>query len=262
MKIPITAALLLILASCNNSGTKDNNGITGAYKMTSQSVRGGKTDTTFTALMQQKIYTGDYMMYASFNPSDSACSFGIGTYTYNMDTLIEKVFFNGYDSNKVETVHNYKLIIEKNPTGYKQLIPEIESQGIKFQMTETYSTVSTPGSTALDGAWQLETQLLVKGKDTVVNKITQYKVYHAGHFIWGHSYTDSTSKIHTGVGFGTFTLDGTDKLKEHVAVSTYHEIRLQDVNIAVEMNGTDAFKQTILNKDSSLQVETYKRLKK
>ena len=261
MKIPITAVLLLILAACNNADKKDTT-MSGAYKMLSQTVKGGKTDTTFKSLMQQKIYTDNYMMYANFNPSDSVCSFGIGTYTYNADTLIEKVFFSAADSTKMETPHNYKLIIEKNPTGYKQLIPEIESQGVKFEMTETYSTVSTPAASALDGAWQMESQLWVKGTDTSVNKATQFKVYHAGHFIWGHSYADSTGKLHTGMGFGTFTLTGTDKLKEHVAVSTYYQIRLQDVNIEVEMNGTDAFKQTILNADSSRQVETYTRLKK
>jgi hypothetical protein len=38
---------------------------------------------------------------------------------------------------------------------------------------------------------------------------------------------------------------------------------LQDIDIAVELAGSDGFKQTITNKeDSSLSIETYKRLKK
>ena len=159
--------------------------------------------------------------------------------------------------------HNYKLIIEKNPTGYKQLIPEIESQGVKFEMTETYSTVSTPAASCTGRCLADGVAALGKG-NRYLSKIKppSLKCNHAGHFIWGHSYADSTGKLHTGMGFGTFTLTGTDKLKEHVAVSTYYQIRLQDVNIEVEMNGTDAFKQTILNTDSSRQVETYTRLKK
>jgi len=87
-------------------------------------------------------------------------------------------------------------------------------------------------------------------------------MYHGGHFIWGHTWTDSTSKIHTGIGYGSFVLNGTDKLKESVAVSTYYEVRGKDIAIDIVMNGTDAFTQTNINPDSSRQIETYSRLKK
>lgn len=263
MKILLSAALLLLLASCNNQPNSNTTGMSGVYKMLSQTVQGGKTDTTFNSLMQQKIYTDHYMMYANFNPSDSASSFGIGTYTYNKDTLIEKVFFSGSDSIKFETLRNYKLLIEKTKQGYKQVIPEIESQGVKFRLTEDYENISDSLMTPLDGAWEMESQVNVKGKDSTIVKGTQFKVYHAGHFIWARSYTDSSGRTRTGMGFGTFTLKGTDQLKEHVAVSSYYQIRLQDIDIAVELSGSDGFKQTITNKeDSSLSIETYKRLKK
>ena len=263
MKIFLPAVLLLILASCNNAVSTGKTDMSGAYRMLSQTVKGGTTDTTFNSLMQQKIYTNDYMMYANFNPSDSASSFGIGTYTYNKDTVIEKVFFSGADSVKFETLRTYKVLIEKTADGYKQVIPEIESQGVKFHLTETYSNISDSSVSPLDGAWKMESQVNIKGKDSTVVKGTQFKVYYAGHFIWARSYTDSAARTHTGMGFGTFSLSGMDTLKEHVAVSSYYQLRLQDINIAIEMNGAEAFKQTIVNKeDSSMSVETYSRLKK
>lgn len=234
----------------------------GAYKMLYQKVKGGKTDTTFTSLQQQKIFTDEYMMYANFNPSDSVSAFGVATYSVNADTVTEKVFFSGSDSSKTESPRNYKLLIEKTGIGYKQIIPEIESQGEKFILTEDYEAVGTNSKSALDGAWKLEKTMYIKGKDTSSQPLTQFKIYHAGHFIWGHSYTDSSSKIHTGMGFGTFALNGTDKLKEMATVSTYYEVRGKSFDIAVAMNGSDAFTQTITNKDSSVQVETYRRIKK
>lgn len=262
MKVPLTAALLLVLASCTNQQKTDSLNMPGAYKMLSQSVKGGKTDTSYTDIQQQKMYSDDYMMYASFKPADSACSFGIGTYTSNKDTLTEHVFYNAADSSQSEKPHHYKLLIEKTANGYKQVIPEIESNGIKFVLTETYETVTTAVTSPLDGTWKLEKQLYIKGKDTVVNKVTQFKMYHAGHFIWGHTWADSTNKLHTGVGYGTFVLTGTDKLKETVAVSTYYDVRGKEVAVDVMLSGSDAFAQTIMNPDSSKQVETYSRLKK
>jgi hypothetical protein len=264
MRIPfLTAALLLIIASCNNPEKTSSLSMQGAYKMLSQTVKGGKTDTTFTSLQQQKIYTDDYMMYVQFNPLDSASSFGIGTYSIIMDTVTEHVFYNGSDSSKTETLRHYKLFIEKTPTGYKQVIPEIESQGVIFKMTENYETTTgTTITSPLDGAWQLEKQVHIKGKDSVINKLTQFKVYYAGHFIWGRTSADSTGKIHTAIGYGKFEMSEAGKVKESVAVSTYYQVRGQDVDIDIVMNGNDAFTQTTNNKDDSKSIEIYKRLKK
>jgi len=270
MKFPLIAVLLLLLTACNNAEKHESMSMPGAYKMLYQKVKGGTTDTTFTALQQQKIYTDEYMMYANFNPSDSVSNFGIGTYIIKpdiaisgakTDTVTEHVFYNGNDTTKSETLHHFKLLIEKTGVGYKQIIPGIESDSVKFTLTEDYENVGTQVTTPLDGAWKMEKEFIVKGKDTTVVAATQFKVYYAGHFIWGHTYEDAAKKTHTGIGFGTFTLSGTDKLKESVTVSTYAGARNHDFDIALEMNGTDSFKQTITT-DSSKQVETYTRLKR
>jgi len=262
MKLPLIALLLLVITACNNAGKKETASMPGAYKMLYQKVKGGKTDTTFTSLLQQKIYTDDYMMYANFNPSDSASSFGIGTYTMIGDTVTEKVFYNGADSTKTDAIHNFKLVIEKTAIGYKQIIPEIESQGEKFILTEDYENIGKKETNSIDGAWKMGKSWWVKGKDSTVNTSVQFKVYYMGHFIWGHTWEDSTKKTHTGIGFGTFTMNGTDKITEKLPVSTYADARNKDYVIELAMNGADAFTQTIVNKDSSRQVEMYTRLKK
>jgi len=271
MKILTTIALLALITGCSTPEKRESISMPGAYKMLYLKVKGGKTDTSFTSLLQQKIYTDEFMMYANFNPVDSVSNFGVGSYTFKSDisttgkvadTVIEHVFYNGADTSKSETLHNFKLLIEKTATGYQQIIPEIESAGEKYMMTEEYENIGTATTSALDGVWKQDKAIYIKGKDTTKGNTTQFKVYHAGHFIWGHTYADSTGKTHTGIGFGTFTMTSADKLKEVVTVSTYADARGHDFDIALEMTGADAFKQTITNADSTKQVETYTRLKK
>ena len=261
MKLFSAIGLLFIIA-CNSPQKNENISMPGAYKMLSQSVKGPKVDTTYLSLQQLKIYTDDYMMYANINPSDSMSSFGIGTFSAEKDTVTEKVIYSASDSSRNDNGGNFKLVITKTDKGYKQVIPEIESQGQKFMLTEEYESAGTAAKSPIDGAWKMSKVFYVKGKDTSTVKATQFKVYYAGHFIWGHSYTDSAQKKHTGMGFGKFEMNGTNKLKETVAASTYYQIRGQDVELDIEMNGNDEFKQTITNKDGGKSVEIYQRLKK
>ena len=258
----IFAIVLLGIVSCNNEVKKETQHMPGAYTMLSQSVNDGKTDTTYTNLKQLKIYTDDHMMYANINPADSVSGFGIGTYTADTGAVVEKVFYSASDTAANTTPGSFKLLIEKTPKGYKQVIPEIESRGQKFKLTEDYETAGTAATSALDGAWKETKAYTVKGKDTTKNEAIQYKTYYAGHFIFGHTYKDSAAKLHTGMGYGTFEMSGTNKVKEHVAVSTYYQIRGTDVDIDIEMNGADEFKQTITQTNGDKNVEHYQRLKK
>jgi hypothetical protein len=180
----------------------------------------------------------------------------------NKDTIIEHVIFGASDSSRNDKPRDFKLVIEKTDTGYKQIIPEIESGGQKFKLTEEYNSVGTTAKTPLDGTWKLVSNYYIKGKDTIKNEVTQFKAYYGGHFIFGHSYADSAHKNHTGIGFGTFEMNGANKVKEHPTVSTYYQVRGIDFDIDVEMNGSDGFTQTITDKDGSKSVETYQRLKK
>ena len=260
MKILLATSLLFIIG-CNNADKKENASMPGVYKMLSQSVKTDKTDSTFTSLQQLKIYTDDYMMYANVT-TDSIGSFGVGTYSADKDTVEEKVIYNASDTAKNENPGAFKLVIEKTAKGYKQIIPDMLSQGHHIKLTEEYESVGTATKSSLDGAWKLTKGYYVKGKDTSFGSGTQFKTYYAGHVIWGNTYSDSTKKTHTNIGFGKFEMSGNNKVKESMMASTYYQVRGHDFDIDIELNGTDSFTQTTNNKDGSKAVEVYERLKK
>jgi hypothetical protein len=255
-------ALLLLFVSCNNNDTKDKLSMTGAYTMLSQNVKNEKIDTTYTSLQQLKIYTDDYMMYANINTPDSISSFGLGSYSVNMDTVIENVIYNASDSIRDDTARSYNLVIEKTGKGYKQVIPEIGTGENKIKLTEEYSNSGSTVNSPLDGAWKLVKRLVINGKDTTVASGVQFKTYNAGYCIWGHTWADSLNKVHTGIGFGKFEMNGSNKVKESMLASTYADVRGHDFDITIEMNGTDGFTQTMDNGSGGKSVEVYQRLKK
>ncbi len=258
----VLAIFLLAAISCNNEPEKEALALSGAYSMLSQSVKGEKIDTSYSDLKQLKIFTGDQMMYANINPADSVSSFGVGTYSSSMDTITETVFYNASDSSASDSVQSFHLTIEKTAKGYKQIIPEMGTGTQKIKLTEEYEAIGTKATSPLDGLWKMTKGYSVKGTDTSKGDGMQYKMYNAGHFMFGNTWTDSTKKLHTGIGFGTFTMEGTTKVKESVTASTYFDIRGQSFDIEIEMTGTDEFKQTLTYKDGSKGIEFYQRVKK
>lgn len=261
MKLILAIALFTFI-SCNNAEKNEAMKMPGAYTMLSQSVNDGNRDTTYTTLKQLKIYTEDHMMYANVNPADSVSGFGIGTYSTNADSVTENVVYNASDTSANANAANFTLVIETTAKGYKQVIPEMTMGEQKLRLTEEYESSGTTAKSPLDGAWKQINAFTIKGKDTISQKGIQYKTYYAGHFIFGHTYTDSTQKLHTGMGYGTFVMNGTNKVKENVAASTYHQIRGKSFDIDIEMKGTDEFKQTLINSNGDIGVEVYQRLKK
>lgn len=256
-------AFFLITAIGCNTASKNGLEMPGAYNMLSVSVKNEKTDTSFSNILQHKIFTSDFIMYANVNPKDSVSSFGVGTYDVSNDTLTEHIFLSAADTTKNEQKRNFNLIIEKLPKGFKQVIPDMEwSGGQKMTLTETYDRVGTDVTSPLDGLWKLVTRYNVKGADTIMGDPSQYKMYYAGEFIFGHTWIDSVNKTHTGIGYGTFKMDGANKVKENILASTYYEIRGKLVDLDIEMNGTDSYKQTITQADGTKNVEIYERVKK
>ena len=256
-----TLFLLLFIAGC----TADKKGgvkMDGTYKMLSQSIKRGTVDSTSSVLKQLKIFTGDIMMYANFNTLDSSSSFGIGTYDVTKDTVTENVVFNATDSLKDEITRHYHLTVEKTETGFKQVIVGMGTGEQKYTLTEEYENTGANAKTKIDGAWILDDAYLVKGTDTVRNMRTQYKTYFAGYCIWANSTTDSTKRNHTSIGFGKFEMPADNKIKESMMESTYPEVRGHDFDIEIELNGKDAFKQTIANSDGTKSIEYYKRMVK
>jgi hypothetical protein len=255
--IPI---VLLAMVGCTNA-KKEQMSMPGAYNMISQSVFDGVKDTTYTSLKEFKIFTDKHMMYVNISPADSISRFGVGFYMSDSGNVHEHVIFGASDSTSNSNPSDFKLVIEKTDKGYKQVIPSMMSRGVSYKLTEEYETVSTDAKTPLDGTWKGVKFYTVTGKDTVENKMTQYKTYFAGNFMFGHTYQDSVKKLHTGIGYGTFSMNGTNKVKENVTVSTYYQIRDKSFDVDIEMTGTDEFKQTITEANGDKNVEIYQRLK-
>lgn len=260
--LSIAVLLTLVSVACKEAEKSESATMPGAYKMTSLVMRTGDKDSSYNDPNQFKIYTEDYMMYATVNPPDSVSSFGIGTYSIEKDTVTENIIYSAGDSTTDDTARTYKLHIEKQDKGYKQYIAGMtNSAGEKFSLTETYTRQDSAKTSPLDGAWRLAKYYTVKGTDSTLNDFTVFKVYYAGHVIWGHNFKDSLKKVHTGVGWGKFTVDG-NKLTESMVGSTYAVVRGNVYNIEIEILGKDSFKQIEPMADGSKGIEIYERLKK
>lgn len=257
------AFLLIIIISCKNSGKDDDTGvfkIPGTYSMLTQSIKGDITDTTFTNVQQLKIFTNNYMMYANVLAQDSISAFGIGTYTFNNDTLIENVIYTSSDTTSNDEPRTYMLVIEKTPSGFKQSIHNFMTGTEKVTLTESYSANEKAPASPLDGTWKLLKKYSITGTDTTELNETQYKIYFQGHCIWGTTYRDANNVKHTGIGFGKFEMEGTNKVKEKMRASTFSGVRAHNFDIDIEMDGKNNFKQSITNADGTKGLEIYERM--
>ena len=261
MKNLILTFIVIVSFSCK-SNVKEAPKMPGAYFMTSQTINDGKKDTKYTTLKQLKIYTDSFVMYSQVNVSDSVSSFGVGSYSADTGTVIENIVYSARDTEFNSAPPTFKLNITKTLDGYEQVIPEIVTDSIKYKLTEEYQAVGTTTKSPLDGVWKEINSYIVNGKDTIKNVRTQFKAFYAGYFMFGHTFIDSTSKKHTGIGYGTFEMINNTKIKETDLNSTYAINAGQSFNVDFEMTGPDNYNQTITNADGTKSVEFYERLKK
>ncbi|MGN6266468.1 MAG: hypothetical protein ACTHM5_12375 [Ginsengibacter sp.] len=253
--------LLVGVAMSCNSATKKAPEMPGAYLMVSQTVFDGNTKTKLTEVKQLKIYTDEYFMFSQVIPSDSTASFGVGTYSSDTSGVIEKLAYTSADSSFKDSLRTYKLSITPTADGYNQIIPDIVINNAPSKLTETYITVGKKQSTPLDGVWKQTKSYDVKGNDTLPYNRTEYKAFYNGYFMFGITNKDSTGKISTGVGFGTYSMEGANQLKETDLNSSYSIIAGESFLIDLKFDGNGKYVQTITHPDSSKTVEYYERLK-
>lgn len=251
---------IALVMGCNSSSVKKAPDMLGAYLMTSQTVNSGGQINKLTGLKQLKIYTAHFMMYTQVDPQDSISRFGIGSYTTDTSGVTENVIYSSGDSSFDDSPHTYKLNITTTSEGYNQVISDIVIDGEKSTLTEEYHKVGTKVESPLDGMWKATETYNINGNDTLRSNRTQYKAFFEGYFMFGHTIKDS-SGTHTGIGFGTFSMEGNNKLKETDLNSTYSIIVGQSFMIDVEMMGADKYKQTITESSGVKDVEVYERLK-
>ena len=259
MKNLLFACMALAFAGC--ASKKEAPKMPGTYFMISQTVNDGKKDTKYTDLKQLKIYTDSMMMYTQVNPSDSVSGFGVGFYSADTGSVIENNIYSARDT-VINTPASYSLNITTTPDGYTQVIPDIVIDSQKSKLIEEYQSVGKAQKTPLDGVWKQTDYYLVNGNDTTRSERTQYKAFYDGYFMYGHTFKDSANRNFTGVGFGTFEMDGDNKIKEMDLNSTYSIQVGQSFPVDFEMSGPDHYKQTIVNADGSKSVEFYERVKK
>lgn len=260
---PIPLVLLLIALGCS-APKKETPAISGAYNMLRVTTRTDGDATTREGVQQLKIFTKQYMMYVLFDKNNpNGASFGIGTYVARPGGITEHIIYSASGGTVNTTGGVYELEIEMKPNGYQQVINGVNEAGEKTISTELYESVGTDVTSPLDGMWREIRTYNIDDGDTAVFNMTQYKAYYAGHFMYGHTFEDATTSgaTHTGMGFGTFEMVSDTQTKELVTVSTY-ENSGRAIDIEIEFNGPDEYKQTITDENGVQNVEIYRRMEK
>jgi hypothetical protein len=263
-KILIYAALLsCLILGCKKKEKPSQPSQAGVYELQKQVLSRGGKDSTIKRT-QIKIYTDRHFMYASIVP-DSSVGFGVGTYTLDSNRITERSI---YTSRALDSPLIYKLVITKRPDGYTQSIPDYATvQGVKYVLKEDYKKLPPPDTSVadtsvLDGLWKMEKTYTIKGKDTTVTDVTQYKIFWGGHFTFIHRLPRNPQKTQFKNGFGTgiFTFRN-DTLREEEVISNYALLRGHKFAIKITLNGRDEYTQVINSATNGQSVEIYKRIK-
>jgi hypothetical protein len=249
--------LLIAIFTAAACTTKEPN-LTGSYRMKSQRVRAGSSEST-NSNPQIKIYTGGYGFYAQFGP-DSAASWGVRKMLPAEGGIRESNVFGAIGSVEYPAPRIYMLNIEHTAQGFRQVIPDLTYRGQTLELTEEYERIDSGIPTPYDGAWELTEAFIVNGKDTSHLDITQYKFYHSGAFAFGHSIRDSLKNVTSGFGYGSFDMANDGILTEHVEVSSYGQIVGKSFNIKVKLVGDNTLLQVVDELEGAKSVEAYKRL--
>ncbi len=264
MKLKMLTGLLVTatILSCSQSPKVDS--MAGVYKMEKQLMNDGVKDYTFLASegnTQFKIYTPESYFYIAVG-KDSSVSFGTGSYTLTDGKVEEQNVFN---SGSLDTANTALLeISNKTDKGYTQYIDALEVRGTKYKLTEDYSSLEAKGTSPLDGVWHQIKNLEITGTDTVDATYNEYKVFHAGHFMWAaRGLVDSVKNTYKNyVGHGTFSLVD-NALTENLDMSSMAGITGR-YDISITFNGTDEYTQKTSDTTKSKVVgfKTYKRISK
>ncbi|MEO6330555.1 MAG: hypothetical protein ABIO55_16590 [Ginsengibacter sp.] len=254
--------LLFAGTTCEGQDEKPVTDLSGAYSMLSQSLEGDAVDTTFTERKQLKIYSGHYMMYVRLSLYDLASSsFGVGTFSIKKGKLTEHIIYSA--SGTIENTNSFSgtVKVSKRLQGYEQVIPEIISDEGRVRLTEDYQLLRAGLQSPLDGTWKLTNAYTINKKDTAHNNTVKYKTFYRGNFSAGSFGTKSSGEKYTIAEYGTFRLNGKNKLKETITYSTISSGNGQSHDLDISLKGTDAV--TIKTTDAAgiEEVEKYIRMK-
>jgi hypothetical protein len=249
------------LLSCSFLGCKkaEKASQEGVYQLEKQVISGGGKDSAYERT-QIKIYIPHHFMYAGMTP-DSAIGYGVGTYTLDTgNRIIEHRF---YTSSTLDTGRTFKMKITPKDNGYKQIIPAMAIiKGVKYDLKEDYTKLPGGDSSKLDGLWKMNKAYLVKGKDTVNLRSTQYKIFWRGYFIFLHRYPldKEETKFKYGFGYGPFTFKN-NMLSEQEQITNFADLLNQKFNVKIAFKDNNEYTQIITDPKTNQQsVEIYSRV--
>jgi hypothetical protein len=252
---------LFVGTNCKSQDQNPVTNLSGAYLMLSQSLEGNSVDTTFTERKQLKIYTDHHMMYVRLSLEDSVAAFGVGTFSISKGKLTEHIIYSAEGA--IENTNSFSgtVNISTRLKGYEQVIPEIMSDRGRVRLTEDYQLLSSGVPSSLDGTWKLTAAYTINNKDTIHSKAAKYKTYYKGNFSAGSFSTKSPGEKYTIAEYGTFRMDGKNKLKEDITYSTIAGRNGQSYDLDILMKGNDVLTIKVTDTTGIEEVEKYARMK-
>jgi len=257
MKTVFGIIFITLVIGCQQKPVKPLS-MSGAYTMTRQVLNDGTKDSLLDR-GQLKIFTDNFVMYASPNITDSFANFGIGKYHVTNDQIVEEMFYTTATDERDSSV----LKIENNnENGYRQVIEQIPIEGKNYKLVEDYQNVGSAITSPLDGAWKQVRNVYVpaKGDSSVNTTPIEYKIYQSGYFIWAITTKDSAQKNVSVFGYGTFEYDGKNRSKETMMNSTFLSTKGKTYDVHVDMKGRNAYRQTITFANGDRSIEYYERI--
>ncbi|MGZ3750052.1 MAG: hypothetical protein ACXVB0_06795 [Mucilaginibacter sp.] len=257
-KILIGAVLLgCLIAGCKNI-VKIN--YSGVFKLNRQVISGGGKDTVLVK-EQVKIYTDHNYMYAGLAP-DSSVTFGLGS--YELDAGNKIVEHNIFNNRALDSTQIFVVEVKRTAEGRTQVIADFGHYGgAIYKSTEEYGKLPMTGASSLDGVWELNKEFRVKGKDTLRQHETRFKIFWGGHFMFIHRYPTNAvgTAYKNGFAYGIFSLKN-DALSEETKGTSHAFLVNRKYSVKVTLNGADEYSQVIRDPKTNEQTtEVYKRMR-
>ncbi|HEY4196576.1 MAG TPA: hypothetical protein VGM63_13625 [Mucilaginibacter sp.] len=232
----------------------------GVFKLEKQVISGGRRDTLMD-LSKMKIYTDHYYIYGGIGP-DTTVHIGLGTYALDSSsTIVEHNIFN---NRALDSTQIFVVKITSSAKGRTQVVPDFgRYKGTQYILTENYTQLPATGTSALDSVWELDTIYMLKGRDTMRQKETRFKLFWSGHFMTIRRYPvkDISNSYKNGFSYGTFILKGNDLMEDQIMAS---DAKPDDSRFTakVSLAGNDKYRQVAIDPKSGIEtMEIYKRIR-
>jgi hypothetical protein len=200
---------------------------------------------------QIKIYAAGKYMYATMNPLDGSVSSGAGNMSQEGSVITETPLFSA--AGAVEEGTAYSLNITETEGGFEQTIDQVQfPDQSTVDLHESWKRLSD-GSGAFDGLWKLTSRNEIEG----VNDFQEIKMIGGGHFVWYHTWSDSTE--HKDFGYGEFVEHGEGAVTEVAQVGSIEDYA-GEWNITYQLIDNDHLQQVYISPDSVEVVQNFERL--